>query len=157
MITIIQEGINTILESNGYTELDVRIGIDIGENAIVQYGLRPETVTITENVTGINTIQNSEKSDDKVNQDNNIRKKNGITVHKKPHLDVLGYTINIASKMTNFAKPNQIIIGEEVYRNLDIQNKEKFKKLNIKSIDWNYLNNATGNTSELYIDNSTQK
>ncbi|HET6590195.1 MAG TPA: adenylate/guanylate cyclase domain-containing protein [Candidatus Nitrosocosmicus sp.] len=157
MITIIQEGMNTILESNGYTELGVRIGIDIGENAIVQYGLRPETVTITENVTGINTIQNREKGDNKVNQDNNIRKKNDITVHKKPHLDIIGYTINIASKMTNFAKPNQIIIGEEVYGNLDIQTKSKFKKLNIRNIDWNYVNNATGNTYELYVDNSAQK
>ena len=58
-----------------------------------------------------------------------IKKKNDVTVHKKPHLDILGYTINIASKMTNFAKPNQIIIGEEVYRNLDTQNKRKFKNL----------------------------
>lgn len=157
MITIIQEVMNTILELNGYTELGVRIGIDIGENAIVQYGLRPETVTITENVTGINTIQNREKGDNKVNQDNNIRKKNDITVHKKPHLDIIGYTINIASKMTNFAKPNQIIIGEEVYGNLDIQTKSKFKKLNIRNIDWNYVNNATGNTYELYVDNSVQK
>lgn len=157
MITIIQEGMNTILESNGYAELGVRIGIDIGENAIVQYGLRPETVTITGNVTGINIIQNSEKGDYKVNQDNNIRKNKGITVHKKPYLDILGYTINIASKMTNFAKPNQIIIGEEVYENLDIQNKEKFKKLNIKSIEWNYVNNTTGNTYELYVNNSAQR
>jgi adenylate cyclase len=158
MVTIIQEGMNTILESYGYTELGVRIGIDIGENAVVQYGLRPETVTITENVADTtNIIQNSEKSDDKVNQDNNPRKKDDITVHKKPHLDILGYTINIASKMTNFAKPNQIIIGEEVYRNLDIQNKRKFQKLNIRNSDWNYINNATGNTYELYVNNNAQK
>ncbi|VFJ13549.1 adenylate/guanylate cyclase domain-containing protein [Candidatus Nitrosocosmicus franklandus] len=154
MITIIQEGMNTILESNGYTDLGVRIGIDIGENAIVQYGLRPETVTITENLTNtVATNQNYEKRCDGVSNDKNVRKKNGITVHKKPYLDILGYTINIASKMTSFARPNQIIIGEEVYRNLDIQTNRKFKKLNIKNLDWNYLNNATGNTYELYVNN----
>jgi adenylate cyclase len=48
--------------------------------------------------------------------------------------------------MTNFAKPNQIIIGEEVYRNLHIQTKRKFVKLDIRNIDWNYINNSTGNT-----------
>ncbi|MGD9533406.1 MAG: adenylate/guanylate cyclase domain-containing protein [Candidatus Nitrosocosmicus sp.] len=151
MITIIQDGMNAILESNGYTELGVRIGIDIGENAIVQYGLRPETVTITENVTGINTIQNSEKGDNKVNQDNNIRKKNGIISYKKPHLDIIGYTINIASKMTNYANPNQIIIGEEIYRNLNIQTKRKFIKLHMENIEWNYINNSTGNIYGLYV------
>ncbi len=47
--------------------------------------------------------------------------------------------------MTNYAKPNQIIIGEEVYGNLNIQTQKDFKKLNIKSIMWNYINNSTGN------------
>jgi class 3 adenylate cyclase len=34
---------------------------------------------------------------------------------KKPHLDVLGYTNSITAKMTAFAKPDQIIIGQSVY------------------------------------------
>ena len=55
--------------------------------------------------------------------------------------------------MTNFAKPNQIIIGEEVYRNLDTQNKRKFKNRNIGNVEWNYINNSTGNTYELYVNN----
>ena len=45
MVTVIHEGMNAILEANGYSELGIRIGIDIGENAIVQYGLRSETIT----------------------------------------------------------------------------------------------------------------
>ena len=40
MIKIIEEGINSILDENGYPELNVRVGIDVGENAVVQYGLR---------------------------------------------------------------------------------------------------------------------
>ena len=150
MVTIIKQGMNIILEANGYPELGVRIGIDVGENAIVQYGLRSEIVTTTEKIPDSKAIKNNAIRYDKSNQDK-IKKKNGITIHKKLHLDIIGYTINIASKMTNYADPNQIIIGEEVYRNLDIQTKKKFKKLYRKNFEWNYVNNSTGNTYELYV------
>ena len=152
MITIIQHGMNLILDANGYPELGIRIGIDIGENAIVQYGLRPEIITTTETGSNNDEMKWNETNDDRSNS-GMIKKKNDVTVHKKPHLDILGYTINIASKMTNFAKPNQIIIGEEVYRNLDTQNKRKFKNRNIGNVEWNYINNSTGNTYELYVNN----
>lgn len=152
MITIIQQGMNTILEGNGYPELGVRIGIDMGENAIVQYGLRPDSTNTIEK------ISNTEAN--KINELNNnesnphiIKKENDIIFHKKPLLDIIGYTINIASKMTNYAKPNQIIIGEEVYRNLDIQTKKEFLKLNMENFEWNYINNSTGNTYELFVNN----
>jgi GTP cyclohydrolase III len=69
MITIIQEGMNTILEANGYPELGVRIGIDIGENAIVQYGLRPQAMDSIQNAPKTNTIQRTRKTNDKVNLD----------------------------------------------------------------------------------------
>jgi class 3 adenylate cyclase len=149
MVTIIQEGMNIILEANGYPELGIRIGIDVGENAIVQYGLRPETITSTENVTDTNVMKSNK---DNSNQDM-IKEENSIAIHKKPHLDILGYTINIASKMTNYAKPNQIIIGEAVYRNLNAQTKRKFKNLDIGNTEWNYIDNSTGNTYGLYVNN----
>jgi adenylate cyclase len=38
MITVIKNGINTILNQCDYPELSVKIGIDEGENVIVQYG-----------------------------------------------------------------------------------------------------------------------
>jgi class 3 adenylate cyclase len=38
MITVIKNGINPILNEYDYPELCVRIGIDEGENVIVQYG-----------------------------------------------------------------------------------------------------------------------
>ena len=53
--------------------------------------------------------------------------------------------------MTNFAKPNQIIIREEVYRNLNVQTKRKFKNLDIDNIEWNYINNSTGNIYGLFV------
>ncbi len=40
MIKVIEKGINTILGENGYPELKVRVGIDVGENAVVQYNVR---------------------------------------------------------------------------------------------------------------------
>jgi class 3 adenylate cyclase len=38
MITVIKNGINPILNQYDYPELSVKIGIDEGENIIVQYG-----------------------------------------------------------------------------------------------------------------------
>ena len=68
MIKIIREGINPILNQYDYAEMNVRVGIDLGENVVVQYGWD------TFNVDG---------------------KK-----FKRPHFDILGHTINIATKMT---------------------------------------------------------
>ena len=42
---------------------------------------------------------------------------------KKAHLDALGYTINITTKMTGLAKPDQIVIGQMVYDLLDDKQK----------------------------------
>jgi adenylate cyclase len=135
MVTIIQEGMNIILEANGYPELGIRIGIDVGENAIVQYGLRPETITSTEDVTDTNVMKSNK---DNSNQDMS-KEENSVAILKKPHLDILGYTINIVTKMTNYAKPNQIIVGEAVYRNLNMQTKRKFKNIDIGNTEWNYM------------------
>ena len=38
MIKIIREGINPILNQYDYAEMNVRVGIDLGENVVVQYG-----------------------------------------------------------------------------------------------------------------------
>ncbi|MGD9671935.1 MAG: adenylate/guanylate cyclase domain-containing protein [Candidatus Nitrosocosmicus sp.] len=101
MITIIDQGMNTISEANGYPELGVRIGIDIGENAIVRYGLKQKSIDFTERAYNTKMIQSTKKNNDDVNLYN--IEKNSILSNKKPYLDILGYTINIASKMTNYA------------------------------------------------------
>jgi class 3 adenylate cyclase len=38
MIRVTQEGINPILNQHDYPEIRVRVGIDVGENVVVQYG-----------------------------------------------------------------------------------------------------------------------
>jgi class 3 adenylate cyclase len=44
MIKIVRQGINPILNQYDYPELKVRIGIDVGENAVVQFGLDTHTL-----------------------------------------------------------------------------------------------------------------
>src|ERR671932_968589 len=119
MIKVIQQGINPILNQYDYPELNVRIGIDVGENAVVQYGW-------------------------------DTHMQNGKMILKKPHLDILGYTISIATKMTALAKPGQIIIGQLVYDVLEQKQKSTFRLLSISSDIWNYVSNYTGRTYSLY-------
>ena len=93
MIKIVKEGINPILDQNGYPEMSVRIGIDVGDqNAVLQYGWDI-----------IHTLDNNKHEQ----------------IMKKPHYDIIGYTISVAVKMTGLAKPNRFIIGQLVYDALD--------------------------------------
>jgi adenylate cyclase len=99
MIKIVKQGIIPILDQNGYPEMSVRIGIDVGgQNAVLQYGW--------------DIIRKS---------DNNKHKQ----IMKKPHYDIIGYTIGVAVKMTGLAKPNRFIIG------MDEKQKLVFELLNV--------------------------
>jgi len=120
MIKVIREGLNPILNQYDYPELNVRIGIDVGENAVVQYGW--ETLRI-----------------------------DGKIVSKKAQLDILGYTMSIATKMTALAKPDQIIIGQLVYEVLEENQKSTFRLLPINPLIWNYSSSNTGDIYHLYV------
>ena len=121
MIKIMRQGMNPILNQYDYPEMGVRVGIDVGENVVVQYGLDIRTYT----------IENKQ-------------------ILKKPHLDILGYTISIAVKMTAFAKSDQIIIGQLVYDRLDATQKYAFKVLPVSSDVWSYVSNNSGYIYSLY-------
>ncbi|AFS83122.1 adenylate/guanylate cyclase domain-containing protein [Candidatus Nitrosopumilus sediminis] len=45
---------------------------------------------------------------------------------KKAYVDLLGPTMNVASKIQNLAKPNQIIVGQDAYDKLDSYMQEFF-------------------------------
>jgi adenylate cyclase len=45
MIKVIQQGVNPILDEYDYPEISVRIGIDVGENAVIQSGCDIQTIT----------------------------------------------------------------------------------------------------------------
>ena len=120
MIKVVGEGINPILNQSDYPDMRVRIGIDVGEIAIIQYGW------------------DIHRSDEKQ-----------ITV-KEPHYDILGHTINVAVKMTGLAKPNSFTIGQSIYDILDEKQKSTFERLNISPTAWSYVNEKTGRVYNIY-------
>lgn len=110
MIKVIKEGINPILNQYDYPELKVRVGIDYGEVAVVQYGI-------------------------------DIHEFNNVTL-KIPHLDLIGYTISVAVKMTSLAEPDHIVIGQKLYNCLNDDLKGSFKKVQTSTEIWSYSNDT---------------
>lgn len=109
MITVIKNGINPILNQYDYPELNVKIGIDEGENVIVQYG------------------------DD-----------------KSSSIDILGYCMSIAAKITSLTPPNRVSVGEDVYKMLHPGTKSKFKEVNFSVDEWKYTERHTGQIYKVY-------
>jgi class 3 adenylate cyclase len=109
MITVIKNGINPILNQYDYPELNVKVGIDEGENVIVQYGH-----------------------------------------DKSSQIDILGYCMNIAAKITQLTLPNRISIGEDVYDMLHPLIQAKFAELILKPEDWKYTDRETGRLYRVY-------
>ncbi|MCI0565173.1 MAG: adenylate/guanylate cyclase domain-containing protein [Nitrososphaera sp.] len=118
MIKIMRDGINPILNQYDYPEMNVRVGIDLGENVVVQYGWDVHTV-------------------------------DGKQL-RWPHYDILGYTINVASKMTSLARPDQIIVGQMVYDVLDERQQSTFQLLKINPDVWSYMSDYTEGIYQLY-------
>jgi class 3 adenylate cyclase len=55
---------------------------------------------------------------------------------QRSHIDLIGLTLNLAAKMQNYAKPNQIIIGEAVFTKLSSNTKKLFKKKRKDETNW---------------------
>jgi adenylate cyclase len=114
MINAVKEEINVILHKiYRYPELSAKIGIDAGENAIVQFGYE----------------------------------------HLSP-IDVLGYSMNIASKITSLTGANKVSIGENVYKSLDRKVQREFHELSISDGRWKYINYGTDKPYKVYTINS---
>ena len=69
---------------------------------------------------------------------------------KTRRLDILGYTISIAAKMSALAKPNRIVIGQSVFDILDDKQKSVFEALPIRSDVWSYVSSNTGIAYRIY-------
>lgn len=121
MIRLIQEGINPILNQYDYPELKVRVGIDYGEVAVVQYGI-------------------------------DIYEFNNVTF-KTPHLDLIGYTISVAVKMTSLAEPDHLVIGQKLYDHLNDDLKSSFKKLQPSTEIWSYSNDTNDGLYTIFTNN----
>ena len=105
MINVIKNGINPILTKHDYPELLVKIGIDEGEDVVVQYGY-----------------------------------------DKSSLIDILGYSMNVAAKITSLTAANKISVGNVVYKLLHPTIQSKFELLSIDQ-GWKYVDRETG---ELY-------
>jgi class 3 adenylate cyclase len=102
MVLIVKQAINPVLKEFGFPKLRIKIGIDSGENAIVEYAF---------------SMNNS-------------------------HVDIIGYPMNIAAKITSLAKPNHILIGLITYRRLNSTVEHYLRKLGPENIE--YIDYQTG-------------
>lgn len=104
MISIIQKGINPILNQYDYPDLMVKVGVDFGQNIVVRYGA---------------DIEHS-------------------------HVDLMGPAMNIAAKIQNMAKPNQILIGNDVFQRIHPSVQNDFVKIVWNKDEWRYRSRTTG-------------
>jgi class 3 adenylate cyclase/ferritin-like metal-binding protein YciE len=110
MINVIKDEINAILNKRyGYPELSVKIGIDVGENAIIQYGYE-----------------------------------------QRSPIDILGYTMNVAAKITSLTAANKVSIGGNVYKLLDHKIQSEFQELLMPGNEWKYANQETDKPYKVY-------
>jgi adenylate cyclase len=118
MLQVAHGGINPVLNQYDCPQMSIRIGIDMGENAIIQSGwdIHPDLI--------------------------NVRRDHPLV--RKPVYDVLGYTTSLAVKMTALADPNHIVIGQLVYDALDDNQKSIFQQIDISPEIWNHVSDNTG-------------
>jgi class 3 adenylate cyclase len=110
MISIIQKGINPILDQYDYPDLMVKVGLDFGKNIVVRYGADVE----------------------------------------HSHVDLMGPAMNIAAKIQNMAKPNQILIGHDVHQRLHPKTQKDFSPIVWKKDEWKYHSRITGEIYKVY-------
>jgi class 3 adenylate cyclase len=116
MLAVVKNGINPILNQYDYPELNVKIGMDEGENVIVQYGH-----------------------------------------DRSSPIDILGYCMNIAAKITSLTVPNNISIGQYVYEMLHPSIKSKFSELKFSADEWRYTDRHTGQLYRVYSMSDAQR
>ncbi len=66
------------------------------------------------------------------------------------HVDLMGPAMNIASKIQSFAKPNQILIGYDVYSRLHPTSQNTFKEIVWRNNEWKYRSRVTGELYKIY-------
>ena len=110
MISVIQKGINPILNQYDYPDLMVKIGVDFGQNIVVRYGADV----------------------------------------KHSHVDLMGPAMNIAAKIQHMAKPNQILIGTDVFQRIHQNLQKEFTQIIWKDNEWKYRSRLTGEIYKVY-------
>ena len=60
------------------------------------------------------------------------------------HVDLMGSAMNIAAKIQNMAKPNQILIGSDVCKRIHPDTQKDFQEIIWKNNEWKYRARSTG-------------
>ena len=69
---------------------------------------------------------------------------------KNSHIDILGPSMNLASKIQHTAYPNQILIGEDVYKKLHANTQKQFNQVVWTQTHWKYHDRETGKLYPVY-------
>ena len=71
---------------------------------------------------------------------------------RSSQLDLLGYTLNVAAKITSHTPANKISVGENVYKLLHPELQSKFHNLSTMNLSgWRYINHQTGEIYKVYV------
>lgn len=65
-------------------------------------------------------------------------------------VDLIGPVLNIAAKIQSLAKPNQILIGDDVYTRVHPSIQKNFKMVDWKKNEWSYRSRNTGKIYQVY-------
>lgn len=66
------------------------------------------------------------------------------------HIDLIGPVMNIAAKIQSMAKPNQVLIGKDVYDRLHPESKKSFKETIWNDDQWQYRTRQSGEIYKVY-------
>ena len=69
-------------------------------------------------------------------------------------IDILGYSMKIASKITSLTGANKISIGDNIYKSLDPKTQREFRKMSLPDNRWKYINYGTDKPYRVYTLNS---
>jgi class 3 adenylate cyclase len=69
---------------------------------------------------------------------------------KQSHVDIIGPAMNIASKIQSMAKPDQILIGSDVYERLNSESQKNFSHVIWNKDEWKYRSRLTGEIYKVY-------
>ena len=72
---------------------------------------------------------------------------------KSAQIDMLGYVMNVAAKITSLTGPNKVSVGENVYKLLHPSIQSEFHELEDRAHEWKYINLDTGNLYKVYSQN----
>ena len=155
-----QEMANVIRQHNGYVLKFV------GDAVVGYFVIEQNSLIKADNVTdtaksmiaviekGINPILNQYDYPDlmvKIGIDfgTNLVVRYGGDKEKSP-VDLMGPAMNIAAKIQSFARPNQILIGDDVYTRLHPSTQKTFEPVIWEDSDWRYRSRVTGEIYQVY-------